>query len=47
MMKQLDFFHVDIKVDLKIFGFVWSKMDMSILISGIENWLYLKKELME
>ena len=40
MMKKLDFLHVDknslkLKVDSKILGCAWSKMDVSTLVTGL------------
>ena len=39
-MKQLDFWHVDtnslkLKVDQKLFGWVWSKMGVASLVTGL------------
>ena len=51
MMKKPDFLHVDtdpwkLKMDQKILGWAWSKMGLATLVSGLQNWLYLKKELL-
>ena len=35
------------KVDHKIFGWGWSKIDVANLITWLQNWLYLKNEQME
>ena len=35
-----------LKIDGKVFGWVWSKMGVVNLVSGLENWLYLKNEQM-
>ena len=36
-----------LKIDQKIFGWAWSEMGVTSLVTGLENWLYLKSELME
>ena len=52
MIKKPDFLQFDTdswetKVDQKILGWAWSKMGVFTLVSGLSNWLYLKKELFE
>ena len=51
-MKQPHFLHFDtnsqkLKVDWKVFDGAWSKMSVANVVSGLQNWLYLKKEEME
>ena len=46
------FLHVDtnlhkLKVDQKFIGLAWPEMGVAGLITAIENWVYLKNELME
>ena len=51
-MKKPDFEHVDtdlwkFKVDWNILGWALSKMGVANLISGLQNWLYLKLDIIE
>ena len=51
-MKKPDFLHVDthlwkLKIHWKIVGWAYSEMGVATLVSGHENWLYLKEEFME
>ena len=39
---KLIFFHVE-----NFFGWAWSKMGVACLVTGLENWLYLKNEQMK
>ena len=46
------FLHVNtgsqkLKTDQNFLGWAWSKMGVASLVMGLENWLYLKNELME
>ena len=48
MMKKPDFLHVDteswrLKVDQKILQWACSE----VVVAGLQNWLYLKKELID
>ena len=52
MMKKPDFLNVHtdsckLKIDWKILRLAWSRMGVATLVSGLKNWLYLKKELLE
>ena len=52
LMKQPIFLYVDtnsqkLKVDRKIFSWIWSKMAVVNLVSGLLNSLYLKNALIE
>ena len=47
-MKKPDFLYVDTeswrsKVDQKILQWAWSE----VVVAGLQNWLYLKKELID
>ena len=51
-MKQPHFLHADtnsqkLKVLRKFFAFAWSKMSVANLVTGLQNWLYLKNEQVE
>ena len=44
--------HVDtnlhkLKVEQNIFGWAWPEMGVASLITGLQNWLYLKNELIK
>ena len=46
------FLHVNtwsqkLKTDQNFLEWAWSKMGVASLVMGLENWLYLKNELME
>ena len=46
-MEWNDFLHADtnsqkLKADQKFAGLAWSKMGVASLVTGLENWLYLK-----
>ena len=46
------FLHVNtwsqkLKTDQNFLEWTWSKMGVASLVMGLENWLYLKNELME
>ena len=38
---------MEIKILLKILGWMWSKMGVTTLVTELQNWLYLKQESME
>ena len=46
-MEWNDFLHADtdsqkLKADQKFAGLAWSEMGVASLVTGLENWLYLK-----
>ena len=49
---KLIFLHVDtdsqkLKADQKFIGWAWGKMGVASLVTGLQNLLYLKNEIME